>query len=152
MNVEHPAVPALHEFGSKQPHEAGQTNQVDAVLVQRRLQSRLEGRAILAEGLAFDGGGRDAARPCFFETAGIGAVGDHQSDLGREIFFPGGLDQCGHVRSAPGNQDCDTRSEEHTSELQSQSNLVCRLLLEKKKKKKLLNVVNYKKKNKNYNI
>src|SRR2546427_6113131 len=28
------------------------------------------------------------------------------------------------------------RSEEHTSELQSQSNLVCRLLLEKKKKKK----------------
>src|SRR2546427_9504230 len=29
----------------------------------------------------------------------------------------------------------DLRSEEHTSELQSQSNLVCRLLLEKKKKK-----------------
>src|SRR5438270_9866399 len=29
----------------------------------------------------------------------------------------------------------EERSEEHTSELQSQSNLVCRLLLEKKKKK-----------------
>src|SRR2546427_9195978 len=29
--------------------------------------------------------------------------------------------------------DPATRSEEHTSELQSQSNLVCRLLLEKKK-------------------
>src|SRR5688572_32547731 len=29
------------------------------------------------------------------------------------------------------------RSEEHTSELQSQSNLVCRLLLEKKNKQKL---------------
>src|SRR2546427_8962741 len=29
---------------------------------------------------------------------------------------------------------CGGRSEEHTSELQSQSNLVCRLLLEKKKK------------------
>src|SRR2546427_3030791 len=29
------------------------------------------------------------------------------------------------------------RSEEHTSELQSQSNLVCRLLLEKKKKNKV---------------
>src|SRR2546427_6975966 len=28
----------------------------------------------------------------------------------------------------------DKRSEEHTSELQSQSNLVCRLLLEKKKR------------------
>src|SRR5256886_12519055 len=30
--------------------------------------------------------------------------------------------------------NCRARSEEHTSELQSQSNLVCRLLLEKKKK------------------
>src|SRR5688572_31315896 len=30
---------------------------------------------------------------------------------------------------------CAGRSEEHTSELQSQSNLVCRLLLEKKKNK-----------------
>src|SRR2546427_9397302 len=30
---------------------------------------------------------------------------------------------------------CRPRSEEHTSELQSQSNLVCRLLLEKKKEK-----------------
>src|SRR2546427_5579348 len=30
----------------------------------------------------------------------------------------------------------EARSEEHTSELQSQSNLVCRLLLEKKKKER----------------
>src|SRR5689334_24518505 len=44
------------------------------------------------------------------------------------------IDQCGptefHVRIA------GPRSEEHTSELQSQFHLVCRLLLEKKKKKK----------------
>src|SRR2546427_8210157 len=33
-----------------------------------------------------------------------------------------------------------SRSEEHTSELQSQSNLVCRLLLEKKKKKKTIHI------------
>src|SRR5690349_22017392 len=32
-----------------------------------------------------------------------------------------------------------TRSEEHTSELQSRRDLVCRLLLEKKKKKKMQN-------------
>src|SRR5712691_5625804 len=43
-----------------------------------------------------------------------------------------------------------TRSEEHTSELQSQSNLVCRLLLEKKKKNKN-NKILQKKKNKNKN-
>src|SRR5437588_2895463 len=34
------------------------------------------------------------------------------------------------------DRDSNTRSEEHTSELQSHSDLVCRLLLEKKKKKK----------------
>src|SRR5215475_16089234 len=38
--------------------------------------------------------------------------------------------QCGAL--VPGNP---TRSEEHTSELQSRENLVCRLLLEKKNKK-----------------
>src|SRR2546430_10126474 len=40
---------------------------------------------------------------------------------------------------------CRSRSEEHTSELQSQSNLVCRLLLEKKKKNKQHNNQLYKK-------
>src|SRR5688572_33416663 len=41
-------------------------------------------------------------------------------------------------RERPDQVDADNqvRSEEHTSELQSQSNLVCRLLLEKKKNKK----------------
>src|SRR5256886_5132974 len=39
-----------------------------------------------------------------------------------------------HQRVAP--LAAFVRSEEHTSELQSQSNLVCRLLLEKKKKRK----------------
>src|SRR5688572_31015983 len=40
--------------------------------------------------------------------------------------------ETGHVRL----RRYVARSEEHTSELQSQSNLVCRLLLEKKKKKR----------------
>src|SRR6266566_9921298 len=38
------------------------------------------------------------------------------------------------------------RSEEHTSELQSPCNLVCRLLLEKKKKKTINFIINKKKK------
>src|SRR5205807_2886123 len=52
-----------------------------------------------------------------------------------------------HVQPA-GRDDrtqAGNRSEEHTSELQSPCNLVCRLLLEKKKKKK-----KKKKKNKQY--
>src|SRR5689334_24012702 len=43
------------------------------------------------------------------------------------VHFHGGLD--------PGDSQLEIRSEEHTSELQSQFHLVCRLLLEKKKKK-----------------
>src|SRR2546430_9913925 len=41
------------------------------------------------------------------------------------LSSPGGLSRLGML-------EVDARSEEHTSELQSQSNLVCRLLLEKK--------------------
>src|SRR2546430_6265852 len=39
----------------------------------------------------------------------------------------------GSVAEGASAMVCTSRSEEHTSELQSQSNLVCRLLLEKKK-------------------
>src|SRR2546430_3776775 len=42
------------------------------------------------------------------------------------------LRRASHPRADP-DQGAQPRSEEHTSELQSQSNLVCRLLLEKKK-------------------
>src|SRR5688572_31543807 len=41
-----------------------------------------------------------------------------------------------------GATSASRRSEEHTSELQSQSNLVCRLLLEKKKKNKTMKITN----------
>src|SRR5688572_32594074 len=50
--------------------------------------------------------------------------------VGREPKPLGGVDA-----RLPRRQYRRGRSEEHTSELQSQSNLVCRLLLEKKKKK-----------------
>src|SRR2546430_8581457 len=42
------------------------------------------------------------------------------------------------VKLQHGTTSNSSRSEEHTSELQSQSNLVCRLLLEKKKKQQLV--------------
>src|SRR3982751_6975155 len=41
----------------------------------------------------------------------------------------------GHGRRVGGERRRHLRSEEHTSELQSRSDLVCRLLLEKKKNK-----------------
>src|SRR5438034_7414516 len=46
-------------------------------------------------------------------------------------------------------RDKNPRSEEHTSELQSHSDLVCRLLLEKKKRKKKHETNQNKKKNRN---
>src|SRR2546430_6686297 len=59
-----------------------------------------------------------------------GARGFIIAGSARPAHIVGGLPKepgAGHPRYAP-------RSEEHTSELQSQSNLVCRLLLEKKNK------------------
>src|SRR2546430_11206401 len=55
----------------------------------------------------------------------------------RKTWLPearGGRLAAGAPRSQP-----VSRSEEHTSELQSQSNIVCRLLLEKKKNKLIAN-------------
>src|SRR2546430_5187780 len=46
-----------------------------------------------------------------------------------------GGEKYAHLRADEQGLIWNGRSEEHTSELQSQSNLVCRLLLEKKKKK-----------------
>src|SRR2546427_862592 len=62
-------------------------------------------------------------------------AGERQRNLGPSVQLPrhqrgGMLDRALQHLAAQG------RSEEHTSELQSQSNLVCRLLLEKKKKHK----------------
>src|SRR2546421_10083077 len=62
----------------------------------------------------------------------------------REAFYVDDADGAGLVLAArsaapfkfDGFVRGDHRSEEHTSELQSRSDLVCRLLLEKKKKKK----------------
>src|SRR5256885_11259997 len=45
------------------------------------------------------------------------------------------VDRCRPAASASADAARHWRSEEHTSELQSPCNLVCRLLLEKKKKK-----------------
>src|SRR2546426_5442034 len=61
--------------------------------------------------------------------------GEPEPEAGLPLRRPGG------VRLAEGVEDVGKevgadRSEEHTSELQSPCNLVCRLLLEKKKKKK----------------
>src|SRR5688572_32331034 len=51
------------------------------------------------------------------------------------------LGEAFHDQQPGWRQRGNLRSEEHTSELQSQSNLVCRLLLEKKKKKRNQHII-----------
>src|SRR3989454_3242643 len=62
-------------------------------------------------------------------------TGKDLDDPNRFRFFG----QESYVKSEPEMAALFARSEEHTSELQSPCNLVCRLLLEKKKKKKTKN-------------
>src|SRR5688572_31545125 len=60
-------------------------------------------------------------------------VAAHRSfPCSRARFWKRSAAICSAIRPSANSRP---RSEEHTSELQSQSNLVCRLLLEKKKKK-----------------
>src|SRR2546427_7561528 len=54
---------------------------------------------------------------------------DARAEEQTQTHVPGGA----HHEGGGKGDEHDARSEEHTSELQSQSNLVCRLLLEKKK-------------------
>src|SRR5438093_7133019 len=56
-----------------------------------------------------------------------------QSDGGRESGALKGRIGCCGAATVPSCDERQRRSEEHTSELQSLTNLVCRLLLEKKK-------------------
>src|SRR2546427_4112071 len=65
---------------------------------------------------------------------GRGSAGSPRSRAGVVCDAPGPRRGRSTPRHPRGREPA--RSEEHTSELQSQSNLVCRLLLEKKKKKK----------------
>src|SRR2546422_4094202 len=55
-----------------------------------------------------------------------------QTGMAAEVFQRMGM----QTVNMPGGEIIPSRSEEHTSELQSRLHLVCRLLLEKKKKKK----------------
>src|SRR5688572_31362512 len=95
----------------------------------------------------------DGARTPFLKSKnrpGPFAAGDLAAQAGRALlmrqpFAPDELDEVILGCAAPSVDEVNIgrvaalrmgRSEEHTSELQSQSNLVCRLLLEKKKKQK----------------
>src|SRR5438874_4788207 len=77
-----------------------------------------------------------------FRSRGGPARGDDlPAELGesaREVVEPG-LVVDGYQRAQSSLTTWGNRSEEHTSELQSRRDLVCRLLLEKKKKKKKKN-------------
>src|SRR5947207_10271813 len=64
------------------------------------------------------------------EQAHAADAQDQRQPLARPSITPSPIADTGNANAAP------ERSEEHTSELQSHSDLVCRLLLEKKKKKK----------------
>src|SRR2546430_6448631 len=78
--------------------------------------------------------GRAGARPAREPRADLRALRRPRRPDLRVAPDPVDLDAVGPGGGGQAS-DHQVRSEEHTSELQSQSNLVCRLLLEKKKKK-----------------
>src|SRR2546421_4922832 len=75
--------------------------------------------------------GRAVAKALAQEGARVVVNGRHQESVERAAAL---LRAETGEDVTPGVADVGVRSEEHTSELQSRSDLVCRLLLEKKKK------------------
>src|SRR2546426_6799171 len=73
-----------------------------------------------------------------FRSQLFGLLGIERERLDVRIVAKGRrLHDGGHLPAEPAHHpEADGRSEEHTSELQSPCNLVCRLLLEKKKKQR----------------
>src|SRR5690606_41458087 len=68
------------------------------------------------------------------DTEGVGELVRIAAERGRATRPDLKLGICGEHGGDPASiAFCEERSEEHTSELQSRENLVCRLLLEKKK-------------------
>ena len=72
VDIEHALLPLPDEPRRQQPHEAGKTNDVDAMLLQHRLQRALERGAVLAEFCVIDDFGRDAGGACADKPAGVG--------------------------------------------------------------------------------
>src|SRR6266850_1535664 len=140
-------------------HLAARANQQIGIRLPRRVEEVAE--APLVEIVGVDAGGQHALRRV--EDLGAAAVveRDVEQHAGVVLGLPDAdLELVPHVLGqfffAADHAKADVvleeraqlRSEEHTSELQSPCNLVCRLLLEKKKKKALFFLL-YKKKIKN---
>src|SRR5437868_10690635 len=74
----------------------------------------------------------DALPICGTREPGHGPSGGRRGCGGRDCASEVGRTAAGRGGAASGRRARRTRSEEHTSELQSRFDLVCRLLLEKK--------------------
>src|SRR5438477_9402767 len=81
------------------------------------------------------GGGRAAVGARAHAAAFLRRRSGLGAGAGNRCALPG---RSARIRNAAGVAQASERSEEHTSELQSHVNLVCRLLLEKKKNKILI--------------
>lgn len=107
MNIEHAALPSLDEFRGEKAHEAGKTNNIDAVFFEHRLQHALEPRAVLAKYGVIDDIGRNSGGARDQQAASVWPIGKDQDDFGGVVPVFCGLDQRCHVGAAAGYKNGD---------------------------------------------
>src|SRR5688572_11754052 len=114
---------------------AGQLMGVDIASIQRVTNQFLTQESLAAGGTSSQ---YNTMADLFAQLNGLlGGPGDNQSLATGMTNLASAFATASQAPTASASRTgVMNRSEEHTSELQSQSNLVCRLLLEKKKKKK----------------
>ena len=83
--VDHPLVPARHQPGRHDSHEARQGDELDIVRFEFGLDRLFKGLAVAAKGLVVDGGGGHAPLGGGLKPLGGGAVGEDEDWLGGEV-------------------------------------------------------------------
>src|ERR1039457_3650921 len=145
-DVEGEVVAEYRELGCRQlevrlPQLADQTGEVSPPLRQRQRRALTLRTELGPVKLTVDYGQEPATPKWFCPQQRAWGLAPHQKitpGLAEKLCFTAvattSYAQAAAVAARWGGVVDDTRSEEHTSELQSPCNLVCRLLLEKKKK------------------
>ena len=105
VDVQHPAGPGAGEEGRQDAHVAGEGDQLDALLAQRRIHQLLVRLAVLSERAVIDGQGLDPGGGRGLQAEGGRGVGEDQRDLGRIGRVFRRRDQSLHVGAATGDED-----------------------------------------------
>src|SRR6185437_11517886 len=114
VDVQHPSRVALHEIGAQNAHEAGEHDEIGLARVDRFAERGIEGGA-RRECAMVDDRGCNAVSLGMREPRRIRAIADDVRDRALELGHIRRIDQRSEIRSAPGDENGDSRERHQTT-------------------------------------